>query len=248
VESVRAATKATAFEKERFLFANLRLVVAVAKRYASPRLPLIDLVQEGNIGLMKAVDRFDVRKGYRFSTYASWWIRHYVARAVIEQGRLVRLPVLVADQRRRAHAAQASYAAEHGREPSDEEIIAQLGVDPSRARAAGLRDGDATVSLDEPYAGLPTGRRLSDALVDFGAPDPMEEAFRSEWRGELRRLLEFLPAIERSVLRRHFGLEGSEAESLKDIADGMGRSRERARQLAEQGLGRLRNQLAAEGA
>ncbi|MBI5491011.1 MAG: sigma-70 family RNA polymerase sigma factor [Deltaproteobacteria bacterium] len=240
LETVLCATRATAREKERFLFANLRLVVAIAKRYASPRLPLIDLVQEGNIGLMKAVDRYDVRKGYRFSTYASWWIRHYIGRAVVEQGRLVRLPALVNDQRRRAHAAQASFAAEFGRDPSDEEIIAELGIDAKRAGAVGLRDGDAVVSLDQPFGDGPSDRRPADVLVDVGAPDPLEQACLSEWRGELRQMLEYLPAIERSVLRRHYGLDGAEEESLKDIADGLGRSRERARQIAEQGMGRLR--------
>jgi RNA polymerase primary sigma factor len=243
VEAIQHATRAAAREKERFVLANLRLVVAIARRFHCARMSLIDLVQEGNIGLMKAVNRYDVRKGYRFATYAAWWIWRAIARTIEEQGRLVRLPALVRKRRRRARLAEASFAATHGWEPSDEELLEEIGLDPAEVRAARFGDSDHAASLDQPFGDEPTGRRLLDVLVDEQAPDPLESVCLAEWRDEVPRMVEVLPATERSVIRRHFGLGGADEVTLKRIGDGMGRSRERVRQIAEQALDRLRGRM-----
>jgi RNA polymerase primary sigma factor len=189
---------------------------------------------------MKAVNRYDVRMGYRFATYAAWWIWRAIGRAVAEKSRLVRLPVLVRKRQRRARLAEASFAAAYGRDPSDEELLAEIGLDPAEVRAARSGDSDAAVSIDQPFGDELDGRRLVDLLVDEQAPDPLESACLAEWRDELPQMVEVLPPVERTVIRRHYGLGGGEEQTLKRIADGMGRSRERARQLAEQALGRLR--------
>ena len=240
VGAVECARRATACEKERFLVANLRLVIVVAKHYQTRGLALSDLVQEGNIGLMKAVDRYDVRKGFRFSTYATWWVRHAIGRAIAEKERLVRVPVYAIEQRRAARRALSSFEAEHGREPTDAEILAEIGLAGDAVAAARSWASDTVVSLDRPVGDEEGGRRFVDQLVDEHAPDPFEESCRTEWRSEIRQLLEYLPAVERFVITRHFGFDGGEEVTLKGIGNLMGRSRERARQIAAQAMGHLR--------
>ena len=240
LDTVERARLACAHEKERFLFGNLRLVVAVAKRYQTRSLALNDLIQEGNIGLMRAVDRYDVRKGFRFSTYAVWWVRHAIGRAIAEKERLVRLPVYAVEQRRTARRALASFEAEHGREPPDEEIFAKIDLGCDAVAAARSPSFETSVSLDRSLGGEEGGRRFVDQLVDEDAPDPLEETCRREWRSEIRQLLEYLPAVERFVITRHFGFDGGEEVTLKGVGSLMGRSRERARQIAAQAIRHLR--------
>jgi len=223
---VLEAGRATARAKEQFLLANLRLVVAIARRYGRGPLPFIDLVQEGNLGLMKAVERFDVRKGYRFSTYASWWIRHAINRALAEKSRIVRLPVYVLERRRRAdHAAEA--AARRGEPPAD--AVAQA-------------DRPIVVSLDE-FVGDGEGQRFVDLIPDESTADPLDTVTRSEWRTEIHDLLKCLPAVEASVLRMHYGLGDREELTLRQIGDQFSRSRERIRQLECAAFRRVRRKV-----
>ena len=224
----------------RLVTSNLRLVVKIAFEYRRAYRNIMDLVQEGNIGLMKAVDRYDVRKGFRFSTYATWWVRHAIGRAIAEKERLVRLPVYAIEQRRAARRALSSFEAEHGREPTDAEILAEIGLAGDAVAAARSWASDTVVSLDRPVGDEEGGRRFVDQLVDEHAPDPFEEVCCTQWRSEIRQLLEYLPAVERFVLERHFGLDGGEGETLKGVGNLMGRSRERARQIAAQAMGHLR--------
>jgi len=238
--AVGSADCATVRAKEQFVLANLRLVIAVARHYQGGSTPLIDLIQEGNIGLMKAVGRYDVRKGYRFSTYASWWIRHMVNRALSEKSRLVRIPVYLEERRRHAERAATALSTASGREPTDEEIAAEIGVDAAEVRRRPSLD--SVVSLDQ-YVGDDEGRRRVDLIADENAPDPEVAVSQEQWRSELREILEYLPAVEASVLRMHYGLGGGDELTLREIGDGRGRSRERIRQIEAVAFQRVRKRL-----
>jgi RNA polymerase primary sigma factor len=238
--AVASAGCTTVRAKEQFVLANLRLVIAVARHYQGGSTPLIDLIQEGNIGLMKAVGRYDVRKGYRFSTYASWWIRHMVNRALSEKSRLVRIPVYLEERQRHAERAATALSTASGREPTDEEIAAEIGVPATDVRRR--TSLDYVVSLDQ-YVGDDEGRRRVDLVPDENAPDPEEHVGQEQQRSELRKVLDFLPAVEASVLRMHYGLGGGDELTLREIGDGRGRSRERIRQIEVAAFQRVRKRL-----
>jgi RNA polymerase primary sigma factor len=242
LDRVRQATRATAREKERFILANLRLVISVARRYQRGRMPLIDMIQEGNIGLMKAVERFDVRKGYRFSTYASWWIRHAINRALADKGRAIRIPVHMLDTHQRIERAFSSYASRRGHDPTDSEIAVEVGLDCEKVWAVRAQSFDPPLSLDRPL-GDEEGRRFVDVIPDEEAGDPLRDVCTSDWQVELGRLLDKLPAIEASILRWRFGLGDEDELTLKEIGDRFQLSRERIRQLQEQALVRMRRNI-----
>lgn len=227
--------------KNRFIRANLRLVVSIARRHNHGRMPLDDLIQEGNIGLIKAIDRFDYERGYRFSTYASWWIRHNIARALADKGRAVRVPVHMLDVIKIAAVAATTIVARTGHEPTLDELAADTGISKQRLLQARESAAATTLSLDRPI-GEDEGSRHIDLLVDKDALSPFDGLARQNWLAEVQRLLGTLTQIETRIIRWRFGLDDGEELTLKEIGNKYGLSRERIRQLQEQALRKMRKQ------
>ena len=237
----RAATDA----RNDFVRANLRLVVSIARRFNHGRMALADLIQEGNLGLLKAVERYDYRKGFRFSTYASWWIRHAISRALADKGREVRLPVHMIDAQHRLTKARRLLTGKLGRNPTSEELATEtkMPVDKIEKMRSWLLE--QSISLDKPV-GDDEGRVLGEVLED---PDREELSPTAdlEWEAmttEVRELLAELRPIEADILRQRFGLETEQELTLKEIGDKYNLSRERIRQLQEQALAKMRRALA----
>jgi RNA polymerase primary sigma factor len=230
--------------KNEFVKANLRLVVSIARRFNHGRLPLADLIQEGNIGLMKAVERYDYHRGFRFSTYASWWIRHAISRALADKGRAVRLPVHMIDAYHRIAKSQRELQSKLERPPTTQEIAAATGIEAEKLEKMKTFLSETPVSLDRPISDE-DGRRLIDVLVDPNeGPAVPEQMASSETQTEMLRLLASLKPIEADILRKRFGLVNDKERTLKEIGDEYRLSRERVRQLQEQALGKMRRAMA----
>jgi RNA polymerase primary sigma factor len=230
--------------KNEFVKANLRLVVSIARRFNHGRLPLADLIQEGNIGLMKAVERYDYRRGFRFSTYASWWIRHAISRALADKGRAVRLPVHMIDAYHRIAKSQRELQSKLERPPTTAEIAAATGIEAEKLEKMKTFLSETPVSLDRPISDE-DGRRLIDVLVDPNeGPAVPEQMVSTETQSEMLKLLSGLKPIEADILRKRFGLVNDRERTLKEIGDEYRLSRERVRQLQEQALGKMRRAMA----
>ncbi|MDO9018912.1 MAG: sigma-70 family RNA polymerase sigma factor [Deltaproteobacteria bacterium] len=228
--------------KNRFVAANLRLVVSIARRYNRGRMPLIDLIQEGNLGLIKAVERFDHLRGYRFSTYASWWIRHAISRALADKGRAVRIPVHMLDTYNRVQRTTQQMAARLGREPSLAEVSVETGIALEKLERIQKDWAETPFSLDKPVNDE-DGRRFIDMLEDDKVVSPLEHVMTVSWSNEVHRLLDTLSPMEARILRWRFGLDDEEELTLKEIGDKYNLSRERIRQLQEQALTKMRKQI-----
>jgi RNA polymerase sigma factor (sigma-70 family) len=227
--------------RNRFAEHNLKLVIKIAKEFSGMGLPLIDLVQEGNLGLLHAVEKFDHRRGSRFSTYGSWWIRQACIRAIQNQSRTIRLPSHVYDQTLRVERARAAISTRLGRAPEAGELSAALQV--SEDRVEDLRNACRNlVSLEDPLFGL-DDRSVADAVADPADTDPGDVIDRDRVAGELGDLLQDLPTREQQVLRWRFGFGREQPHTLREIGDRLGLSRERVRQIESGALAKLREGL-----
>jgi RNA polymerase primary sigma factor len=241
---VGAALRRVQRAKNEFVKANLRLVVSIARRFNHGRMPLADLIQEGNIGLIKAVERFDHARGYRFSTYASWWIRHAISRALADKGRAVRLPVHMIDAYHRVAKARRELTAKLGRNPTSDELGEATQIPAVKIEKMRTYLLDQSFSLDKPVSDE-DGRRFIDFIQDPSAdePSPIDDLADRAVTDEMRHLLAGLKPIEAEILRQRFGLDDDKELTLKEIGEKYNLSRERIRQLQEQALTKMRRAL-----
>lgn len=242
---VHEANRRAAAARNAFVKANLRLVVSIARRFNYGRMALADLIQEGNLGLLKAVERYDYKKGFRFSTYASWWIRHAISRALADKGREVRLPVHMIDAQHKLTKARRMLTGKLGRSPTTEELAEATNMPADKVEKMRSWLLEQSVSIDKPV-GDDEGRVLGEVLED---PDrePASPTEELEWEAlttEVRELLRELRPIEADILRQRFGLGTEQELTLKEIGDKYNLSRERIRQLQEQALTKMRRALA----
>jgi RNA polymerase sigma factor (sigma-70 family) len=231
--------------KDLFIRANLRLVVSIARRYVRSGMPMLDLIQEGNTGLVRAVEKFDYVRGYKFSTYATWWIRQAISRAIAQQERTVRLPVHLVEDVNRMRNVQRQLTRELGSDPEPEQIAVALGVPLERVHEL-IRWSQDTVSLDTPV-GDDGDTNLGDLVADSDSPSPEEIVLGALERQRIEGLLGHLDDRSAGIMRARYGLEDGREHSLTEVASRFSLSRERIRQLEIQALGRLRELARAEG-
>jgi RNA polymerase primary sigma factor len=225
--------------RDHLIKANTRLVVSIAKKYMGQGVPFSDLIQEGNLGLMKAVEKFDYRRGYKFSTYATWWIRQAITRALADQGRTIRVPVHMSDRIRKLHQVSRQLEQTWGRKPTPEELAEEMDLEASKVRWM-LRVSRHPVSLERPV-GEEEDSELGNFIEDEDAPTPPDAAYHHLLQEKLEDVLSTLTPREARILRLRFGLQNGRSYTLEEVGKKFGLTRERIRQIEGQALRKLRH-------
>jgi RNA polymerase primary sigma factor len=225
--------------RDHLIKANTRLVVSIAKKYMGQGVPFSDLIQEGNLGLMKAVEKFDYRRGYKFSTYATWWIRQAITRALADQGRTIRVPVHMSDRIRKLHQVSRHLEQVWGRKPTPEELADHMELEPAKVRWM-LRVSRHPVSLERPV-GEEEDSELGNFIEDEDAPTPPDAAYHHLLQEKLEDVLSTLTPREARILRLRFGLQNGRSYTLEEVGKKFGLTRERIRQIEGQALRKLRH-------
>ncbi len=224
---------------EQFINSNLRLVVSLAKRYQASDLPLLDLVQEGNLGLIHAVNKFDWRKGFKFSTYATWWIKQAISRGIDNTGRTIRLPVHAGDQVRKLLRTKRQMESQMGRAPTFAELSSALDI-PERDVIELLQQGTDPVSLDS-HVGPDGDSELGDLVADIASPTPFDAVCEAMLSSEVNKLLDVLEDREREIIRLRYGLDSGDPRTLEEVGLTLNLTRERIRQIERSALSKLRH-------